>query len=108
MSQRNSALFSRRSNATVDFRPDDPRGNSPFAQLLRLSAYLKGAAIGDEPITDCAEALSYFRELCYRKIFTGTTHEQYVELDESDPGAIDWLVAVHGVDAEAFQSRKNR
>ena len=102
-----SALFSRRSEATVDFRPADPAGDSPFAQLLRLSAYLKGATIGNDSIANCGPALDYLREYTYRKVFTGTTHEQFVALDESDPAAIDWLIAVHGAETDAFQSRKN-
>jgi len=105
---RHSALFSRRSNAAVDFRPDDPRGDSPFAQLGRLSAYLQGAPIGDDAITECGPALDYLREYTYRKVFTGTSHEEYLALDKSDPDVIDWLVAVHGAETDAFQSRKNR
>jgi hypothetical protein len=105
--QLHSALFSRRSQATVDFRPADPAGDSPFAQLLRLSAYLKGGAISSDSITDCGPALDYLREYTYRKVFTNTTHEQFVALDQSDPAAIDWLLAVHGAETDAFQSRKN-
>jgi hypothetical protein len=102
---RHTALFSRRSDASVDFRPDDPAGNSPHAQLLRLSAYLKGKLIGDAPITDCGPALDYLREYTYRKVFTGTTHEQFVEIDESDSAAVDWLLAVHHIEAEAHKAR---
>lgn len=108
MSSRHSALFSRRSKAPVDFRPADPAGESPFAQLGRLSVYLRGAPIGEPPIDDCGPALDYLREYTYRKVFTNTTHEQFVALDESDPTAIDWLIAVHGAESEAFQSRKSR
>lgn len=102
-------LFSRRNvepNEKTDFRPDAPDGTSPFAQLRRLSAYLKTDIAPAADITDCDEALSYLREYSYRKIFTGTSHSEYIALTESDPAAIDWLIAVHYADVANFQSRK--
>lgn len=101
-------LFSRRpSENGIDFRPANPAGDSPYAQLRRLSAYLKTDLAEANDITDCTEALSYLRELTYRKIFTGTTHEQFVQLDTNEPEAIDWLIAVHSVDQANHANRRN-
>ena len=102
-----SALFSRRPDAAVDFRPDLAEG-SPSAQMRRLSAYLISNHAKPEDITDCADALSYLKEYTYRKIFTGTTHAEYLELEASDPAAIEWLIAVHEAESSAFQTRKIR
>jgi len=101
---RNSQLFSRRNGAAVDFRPDvDPA--SPFAQLRRLSTHMDSAAQAND-ITDCPEALYYLREYTYRKIFTGTSHEDFLNIDSTDPKAIDWLIAVHEAESAHFQSRR--
>jgi len=100
-------LFSSRPvERKTDFRPD-PTGDAPFAQLRRLSHYLDTNISPKDDIADCTDAISYLRELTYRKIFTGTTHEQYLELDEKEPEAIDWLIAVHSVDAQHHQNRRN-
>ncbi len=101
-------IFSRRNTEhKTDFRPDDPKGDSPYAQLRRLSAYMESNNAPPTDITDCNKALSYLRELCYRKIFTGTSHADFVELDNTDPEAIDWLIAVHSVDASNHQNKRN-
>lgn len=102
---RNSQLFSRRVGAAVDFRPDvDP--SSPFAQLRRLSAHLNAADAKPEDIEDCPQALNYLREYTYRKIFTGTSHEDFLRVDSTDPGAVDWLIAVHETESAHFLSRR--
>jgi hypothetical protein len=103
----NAQLFSRRTAATVDFRPDsDP--NSPFAQLRRLTAHLQAQIPPADDITDCSDALNYLREYTYRKIFTGTSHQEYVQLDSECPEAIDWLIAVHQVESQAFRNTQLR
>ncbi len=103
------ALFSRRnveSEQKTDFRPDDPRGSSPFAQLRRLSAYRLADVAGADDIPDCPEAIEYLREYTYRKIFTGTSHEEYLHTDRTAPQAIDWLIATHEVESANFKSQK--
>ena len=101
----NAQLFSRRTDAAVDFRPSlDPK--SPFAQLRRLSAHLQADVPPKDELADCPDALNYLREYTYRKVFTGTTHEEFVALDESDPAAVDWLIAVHQVESANFRNRK--
>lgn len=108
MGMDHTILFSSRpTESRADFRPDDPSGDSPYAQLRRLSHYLDANTAGPDDITDCTEAITYLRELTYRKIFTGTTHEQFVKLDTDEPEAIDWLIAVHAVDAQHHQTRRN-
>ena len=106
----NSQLFSRRNtDRKVDFRPS-PDAESPRAQMRRLKVYLDqdpNMAPGDD-IDDCPDALDYLREYMYRKIFTGTTHAEYLQLDADDPEAIDWLISVHEAESSAFQTRKNR
>jgi hypothetical protein len=101
----NSQLFSRRVDAAVDFRPD-PAPSSPFAQMRRLKAHLEANIPPADDLTDCPEALDYLREYTYRKIFTGTSHEQFVELDRTSPEAIDWLIAVHEAESANHRSRK--
>jgi hypothetical protein len=59
-------------------------------------------------ITDCSDALNYLREYTYRKIFTGTSHDDFVRLDEETPEAIDWLIAVHSVESDNFQHNRNK
>jgi hypothetical protein len=95
-------LISRRSCAKVDFRPDvDPE--SPDAQLRRLVAHLASDVPPAENITDCPDAIAYLREYTYRKIFTATSHEEFVKLDKESPEAIDWLIAVHEVSSNAYR-----
>jgi hypothetical protein len=105
---RHFQLFSRRdTESKVDFRPDvDP--DSPFAQLRRLAVHLSNTDASASDITDCNDALNYLREYTYRKIFTGTSHEDFVRLDKSSPEVIDWLIAVHETESAHFQSTKNR
>lgn len=98
-------LFSRRVGAGADFRPDDPGGMSPFAQLRRLSAYLRSDTAGADEITDCPEALDALREYTYRKIHGGTSHEDYLALPDAH---VDWTIAIHEVESANFQSRKPR
>ncbi len=102
-----SALFSRRSHARnrVDFRPNTD-AKSPFAQLRRLEVYLSQGLPPADDITDCPDALDALREYTYRKVFTGTSHAEYVELDKSNPEAIDWLLAVHETEVAHFGSNK--
>src|ERR1035437_2335191 len=100
-------LLSRRnSEAKTDFRPADPQGDSPFAQLRRLLPALVQDAVSAGDYTDFDQALDAYREYLYRKVFSGTTHEQFVELDASDPRRIDWLLAVASVDADHFRNSK--
>lgn len=99
-------IFSRRSNAVVDFRPDMTE-LSPHAQIRRLSHLLAADVAPAEDITDCPEALSFLREFVYRKTFTGCTHEQYLETDKHHPEAIDWLLAVADVENERFAAKKS-
>ena len=103
------ALFSRRNvepEQKTDFRPDDPRGSSPFAQLRRLSAYRNSDVAGADDIDGCDEAIEYLREYTYRKIFTGTSHEEYLRTDKTAPHAIDWLIATHEAETANFKSQK--
>lgn len=100
-----SQLFSRRPDAAVDFRSDaDPK--SPYMQMRRLSARLEQVSFPDATISDCPDALNYLRELTYRKIFTGTSHEEFVRLDQESPEVIDWLICVHDADVAAFRTAK--
>ena len=101
-------LFSRRSTSRkVDFRPD-PEPSSPFSQLRRLSVHLSQTDAGADDITDCPAALNYLREYTYRKIFTGTTHDDFVRLDRDEPEVIDWLIAVHEAETQHFRQSKTR
>jgi len=104
---KNFQLFSRRdTEQKVDFRPDADI-SSAFSQLRRLAVYLSQDSAKAEDITDCSVALNYLREYTYRKIFTGTSHQDFVTLDNEDPKAIDWLIAVHEAETANFQNRKN-
>ena len=81
-------LFSRRSTQDkVDFRPD-AAPESPFMQMRRLQVHLEQTSPQADDIEDCTIALDYLREYTYRKIFTGTTHEQFAALDASAPSRI--------------------
>ena len=103
----NSQLFSRRNTERkVDFRLD-PDANSPSSQLRRLRHFMDQAnPIDAEDITDCADALDALREFSYRKIFTGTSHDEYLDLDENDPEHIDWTIAIHETESERFLKKK--
>jgi hypothetical protein len=99
-------LLSRRNvapEAKTDFRPDDLGGSSPFAQLRRLSSYRAADVAGVGDIEDCDEAIEYLREYTYRKIFTGTSHEEYLQTDKTAPHAIDWLIATHETESANFK-----
>ena len=98
-------ILSRRADSKVNFGPEMAEG-SPSAQLRRLSALLAEHYLGPDVIKGCDEALSFYREMIYRKIFTGTTHEQFVATDSHAPEAIDWLIAVHAVDVEHYQTKR--
>ena len=98
-------LFSRLPDAAVDFRPDVAEG-SPHVQLRRLNAYLKADNVLADAIEDCPEALDYLREYTYRKIFTGTSHEDFIATDKTAPYAIDWLIAVHEAETAIFQAKR--
>ena len=99
-------LTSRRStSAKVDFRPAADAA-SPFAELRRLSRALSDESPGPDDLDDLSDALDAYREYLYRKIFTGTSHDDFMRLDKSDPKRIDWLLAVASVDAEHFRSSK--
>ena len=104
-------LFSRRNvepDTKTDFRPDNPQGTSPFAQLRRLKSYLETNTAPVQDITDCDEGIGYLREFVYRKTFTGCTHEQYLETDANDPTAIDWLLAVAAIENASFAHKRNK
>ena len=105
---KNFQLFSRRATESkVDFRPDvDPL--SPFAQMRRLALHLEQADAQADNLTDCPDALDYLREYTYRKIFTGTSHDDFVALDTTSPESIDWLIAVHEAESTHFQQRKRK
>lgn len=108
----NSTLFSRRqSDQKVDFAPSTELG-SPSDQARRLSAYLaqdKPHIINaDENITDCPDALDALREYSYRKLFTGTSHAEFLALDETDPEHIDWQLRIHEVVSETFNNKRNK
>ena len=100
-------ILSRRAGHRVDFSPDQADG-SPDHQLRRISAFLRESYIGPDEISDCDTALKYLREYTYRKIFTGTTHEQFLFTNEADPTAVDWLIAIAATDAAAYQYNKRK
>ena len=107
----NSTIFSRRdTDRKVDFRPDLEPG-SPFDQARRLSTYLQvGEAhvFDDSDITDCPDALEALREYQYRKIFTGTSHADFLSLDKSDPEHIDWAIRIHEIESANHQASRAR
>ena len=99
-------ILSRRiADQKVDFAVDKTPG-SPSDQLRRLSALLNHDYVVPDTINDCADAVGFWREFLYRKIFTGTSHEQFLETDSDDPKAVDWLIAVAAIDTEAYQSKR--
>lgn len=100
-----SQILSRRTERKVDFRPDPEDEKSPDAQLRRLASLLKASYIGpDNDLQDTA--LDQWREYLYRKIFTGTSHAEFLDVNKNDPAHIDWAIAVHEVEAENFRSQK--
>lgn len=102
-----SILYSRRAESTVDFSPSLEKG-SPDDQARRLFGYLRqdtGHVFKDEDITDCPEALNALREYQYRKIFGGTSHAEFLELDATDPKHIDWAIRVHEIETEVHKSK---
>ena len=103
---KNYQLFSRRdTERKVDFRPDVDEA-SPFMQMRRLAAYMARVDPEAADITDCPDALNYLREYTYRKIFTGTSHWDYIQVEQDDPQAIDWLIAIHETETANFYQRK--
>lgn len=106
----NSILFSRRqSDQKVDFAPSTVAG-SPSDQARRLSVYLAAdkphVIDANENITDCPEALDALREYSYRKLFTGTSHDDFVALNESAPQHIDWMLRIHEIVSETFSNKR--
>lgn len=77
-------------------------------QVQRLRAYLSKDIAPADDLSDCTDALNYLREYTYRKIFTGTSHWDFVQLDAKEPEVIDWLLAIHEVESSNFQQRKHR
>ncbi len=104
-----SILFSRRdTDRKVDFRPDMEPG-SPDEQARRLSRYLDPNAshtFGADNLTDCPDALDALREYQYRKIFGGTSHEDFLALDKTDAEHIDWAIRVHEIASDTFNKQK--
>lgn len=96
-------LFSRRPDAAVDFRPEKEPG-SPSYQVRRLSEYLEQEILGPDDITNCPDALDALLEYTYRKIFTGVSHDEYVN---TDPKVVAWLCAVHEVESSHFQTQRS-
>ena len=105
----NSQLFSRRNtDRKVDFRLD-PDTNSPSSQLRRLRYFMEQPNPTDaDDISNCQDALDALREFSYRKIFTGTSHNEYKALEASDPKHIDWQIAVHEAESERFLKNKKQ
>ena len=102
-------LFSRRNNTRrVDFRPDEP-GNteSPASQLRRLRSYLSDDSIQPkQDLQGCDDAVEALIEYSYRKIFTGTSHAEYKDLQKNCPEHIDWQIAIHETESERFRNAK--
>jgi hypothetical protein len=98
-------LSRRESGRKVDFRVD-PSPGSPYDQLRRLGSLLGQQDTGPDEIENCDEALIAYREYCYRKIYTSTTHAQFLEIDALDPASIDWAIAIHAVDAENYKNNR--
>jgi hypothetical protein len=96
-------LSRRRSESKVNFAPDNPRGNSPFAQLRRFAALLEQQSAPAEDFEDMEEVLSAYQEFLYRKIFTGVSHEDYLA---TPTDVVQWLIAVSVVDNDAFRNSK--
>ena len=102
-----SQLFSRRPDAAVDFRPEvDVK--SPSTQARRLSAYLEQEIPQAEDIEDCTEALDAYLEFSYRKIFTGTSHYEYLEILHDDPEHVLWTIKIHELDTASFAASRRK
>lgn len=98
-----------RQTEPVDFRPDDPSGKSPYAQLWRLLHALTQPGDIDEAVADIDQAtLDAYEELCYRKLFTGSTHEDFVRIKATDPERLARLIAVGAIDSEAYKQSRNK
>lgn len=101
-------LFSRRNvppHDKTDFRPDDPKGLSPWAQLRRLSAIRASNNAPAEDIVGCDDAMDAWREYSYRKIFTGTSHEEYIALPANH---VDWAIAIHETESDYFKQSRGK
>lgn len=96
-------LSRRRSESKVNFAPDDPRGNSPFAQLRRFAALLEQQSVPAEDFEGMDEVLEVYQEFLYRKIFTGVSHDEYLATPSN---VVQWLIAVSVVDTEVFRTSK--
>lgn len=97
-------LLSRRhSTAKVDFHPDNPRGKSPWAQLCRLSDALKATIAPSDDYEEMDDALDAYREYLFRKIFTSTTHQEFLDTPAE---TVDWLIAVAAIDSEHFRNNR--
>ena len=108
---KHSILYSRRAtDQKVDFRPDMTEG-SPDDQARRLSSYMtrdEPHVFSDDDITDCSDALEALREFSYRKLFTGTSHAEFLQLDEDCPEHIDWMLRIHEIETANFQARRGK
>jgi hypothetical protein len=100
-----SQIISRRFGSVVDFRPDAD-AKSPHSQLRRLMSLLQDRFSSGEDLED--EALRHYQEYLYRKIFTGTSHDEYLQLLETDPAHIEWAIAVHETEAEHFRNQRRQ
>jgi hypothetical protein len=104
MNIQTSILSRRNDERKVDFRVNpDAAETSPGVQLRRLSALLESRTLTPDDL-ECDDAIEAWREYLYRKIFTGTTHEQFVTLDRESPESIDWQIAVAGADTAAYKN----
>ena len=100
-------LFSRRNaSRKVDFRPDDRGPESPFLQLRRLRSYMSDDNMTGDDLEGCDDAIKALREYTYRKIFTGTSHAEFLDIEKNDPMHIDWSIAAHETEADRFRSQK--
>ena len=103
-------LFSRRNDPRrVDFRPDSLEPSTPASQLRRLRRYLSDDhSLDADELTGCDDAIAALEEYSYRKIFTGTSHAEYLDLRKNCPEHIDWQIAVHEHETDRFRSQKQR
>ena len=96
-------LSRRRSPDKVDFSPADPGGSSPFAQLRRLAAFLKQESAPLDDFEGMDESMNAYREYLFRKIFTSTTHQEFLDTPAE---TVDWLIAVAAIDSEHFRNNR--
>ena len=99
-------LFSRRKAARLDFRPDERGAGSPYSQLRRLRSYMAGDNLTGDDLTGCDDAVEALVEYSYRKIFTGTSHAEYLDLKKNCPEHIEWIVAIHEMESDRFRNAK--